>query len=74
MTSDGKISDGWEGIWKEASVALSVSYPGLCLDGLNKNTETSVRIDEFPAEIRTQNHETGCNSFLFYRPSAMVAV
>jgi hypothetical protein len=73
MTSDGKMSAGLEGIWKEAAVALSMSYPGLCLEGSNKNTETSVRIDEFPAEIRTQQHEAGC-IFFFDRSSAMVAV
>jgi hypothetical protein len=42
-------------MWKEAIVAKSRYYPGICLEELWKPTETSVRIVGAVAGIRTEH-------------------
>jgi hypothetical protein len=34
-------NDEWERIWKEAVVAKSRHYPGICLQGLTKTTKNT---------------------------------
>jgi hypothetical protein len=47
------MSDELARIWKESAVAQSRYFRGICLKGLSKKRETSVRIAGAPAEIQT---------------------
>jgi hypothetical protein len=48
------LTDELEKIWKEASMAQSRSYPGICLEGLSKDTKDPVKLTGVPVEIRTE--------------------
>jgi hypothetical protein len=39
------MSNELERIWKEAVVACSRHYPGICLEGLKKIMKTLIKID-----------------------------
>jgi hypothetical protein len=43
------MSDDLERIWKEAAMAYSKYYPGICLDGLRKTTENLSQVTSVPA-------------------------
>jgi hypothetical protein len=45
------VNDELGMIWKK----MTIAYPRICLEGLTKSQETSVRTPDVPAEIRTEH-------------------
>jgi hypothetical protein len=51
--NDGK-NDELETIWKEVAIALSRSYPRICMEELRKAVKTSMRIASSSVEIQME--------------------
>jgi hypothetical protein len=54
IASNGRMIDGLDSIWKEATLAYSRYYPGIRLQGPRKTTR-NLEIAGIPTEIRTDD-------------------
>jgi hypothetical protein len=69
IASNARIIDEWERTWREATVALSMYYPDISLEGVRETTKDN-RIAYDTAEIRTNNINLEC--CLFKKPFIVI--
>jgi antibiotic biosynthesis monooxygenase (ABM) superfamily enzyme len=49
------MNDELERFWKEEVMVQLRFYPGICLEGLNKITKTSIRVVSVPSRIQNEH-------------------